>query len=43
VQGSTLPKPAGLIKEVGHLRVQSAEARAGSHNNGIITAAYLLR
>ena len=36
VQRSAHPQPARLIKEVGHLRVQTAEARAGTHNNGVI-------
>src|SRR5712671_1547766 len=36
VQGSTHPKPAGLVKEVGHLRIETAEPRAGAHNKGVV-------
>src|ERR1700730_14011229 len=36
VQGSTHPKPACLVEEVGHLGVQTTEPRAGAHNNGVV-------
>src|SRR5436190_18981653 len=36
VQGSTHPKPACLVEEVGHLRVETAEPCAGAHNNGVV-------
>src|ERR1700730_14514964 len=36
VQSSTLPKPPGLVEEVGHRRIQTAEPGASTHNNGVV-------
>src|ERR1700719_2423605 len=37
VQSSAHPKAAGLVQEIGHLRRQSPESRAGYNDDGVVS------